>query len=78
MKVLEKLSETLHHTVTIICKECLCLEENESSESLRNSFKMGISMVLFYLFIIGEIRPKATKLDLLEEATSKNRKKKHK
>ena len=76
MKLLEKLSETLHHIGTIIFKECLRLTEDEDPEQARVSFKMVIFLILFFIWTIGKRHKKKSKLDLLDEATGKGAKKK--
>ena len=76
MRVLEKLSETLHHLGTVLLKECQRVSSEESLEQLRVSFKMTMFLTLFYVTAVAKCKQKSSQADMIAEAIGKDKKKK--
>lgn len=65
MRVLEKLSETLHHIGTIMLKECMRVSSEDSLEKLRVAYKMTIFLVLYYVTAVAKCKQKASQADMI-------------
>ena len=78
MRVLEKLSETLHHLGTILLKECNRITSEESLDILRVAYKMTMFLILYYITTVAKCKQKVTQADIIAEAIGKDKKKKGK